>query len=216
MNKQDGSVDYLCKWESLPYSDATWEDVSLVQRKWNEKIVEFDNREGSKKTPSRHCKVLRNRPRFHHLKEQPEYMGVDRGLLLRDYQMDGLNWLILTWCKDNSVILADEMGLGKTIQTICFLNYLFKAQSLHGPFLCVVPLSTMTAWQREFAIWAPDMNIVTYLGDVQSRELIRQYEWCFDSSQRLKFNAILTTYEILLKDKAFLGKLTDILCYHFN
>lgn len=33
--------------------------------------------------------------------------------------MDGLNWLIHSWCKDNSVILADEMGLGKTIQ-VCF------------------------------------------------------------------------------------------------
>lgn len=30
--------------------------------------------------------------------------------------MDGLNWLIHAWCKENSVILADEMGLGKTIQ----------------------------------------------------------------------------------------------------
>lgn len=37
-------------------------------------------------------------------------------LELRDYQMDGLNWLIHAWCKENSVILADEMGLGKTIQ----------------------------------------------------------------------------------------------------
>lgn len=32
--------------------------------------------------------------------------------------MDGLNWMIHSWCKDNSVILADEMGLGKTIQVI--------------------------------------------------------------------------------------------------
>lgn len=63
----------------------------------------------------------------------------------------------------------------------------------------------MTAWQREFAIWAPDMNIITYLGDVQSREIIRQYEWCFSKNNHLKFNAILTTYEIVLKDKAFLG-----------
>lgn len=44
--------------------------------------------------------------------------------VLRDYQMDGLNWLIHSWCKDNSVILADEMGLGKTIQVI-FLYFLF-------------------------------------------------------------------------------------------
>lgn len=206
--KPDGALDYLCKWESLPYSEATWEDSSLVLRHWPEKIEEFQRREDTNQTPTRHCRVIKYRPKFHQLKEMPEYMGEDRGLKLRDYQMDGLNWLILTWCKENSVILADEMGLGKTIQTICFLNYLFKSQSLYGPFLCVVPLSTMTAWQREFAIWAPEMNVITYLGDVQSREIIRQYEWCFTNTNRLKFNAILTTYEILLKDKAFLGSLS--------
>lgn len=204
--KPDGGIDYFCKWENLPYMDATWEDASLVAKKWSEQVQHFNDRENSKLTPSKHCKVLKYRPKFHHLKSQPEFLGdEDRGLMLRDYQMDGLNWLVLTWCKENSVILADEMGLGKTIQTICFLYTLFKTQSLYGPYLCVVPLSTMTAWQREFALWAPEMNIVTYLGDVQSREIIRQYEWCFESSKRLKFNAILTTYEILLKDKAFLG-----------
>jgi chromodomain-helicase-DNA-binding protein 1 len=87
--------------------------------------------------------------------------------------MDGLNWLIHSWSKENSVILADEMGLGKTIQTICFLYYLFNTHQLHGPFLCVVPLSTMTSWQREFAQWAPELNFVTYLGDVQSRDTVR-------------------------------------------
>lgn len=206
VEKPEGGIDYLCKWESLPYADSTWEDASLIVKKWERKVEEFREREDSRRTPSKHCKAIRSRPKFHHLKAQPDYLGVDRGLKLRDYQMDGLNWLILTWCKENSVILADEMGLGKTIQTICFLYYLFKAQQLYGPFLCVVPLSTMTAWQREFAIWAPEMNVVTYLGDVASREIIRQYEWCF-SNQKLKFNAILTTYEILLKDKTFLGSI---------
>lgn len=33
---------------------------------------------------------------------------------------------------------------------------------------------------------------------------IRQFEWSFATSKRLKFNAILTTYEILLKDRQFL------------
>lgn len=33
---------------------------------------------------------------------------------------------------------------------------------------------------------------------------IREYEWCH-ANKRLKFNSILTTYEILLKDKHFLG-----------
>lgn len=113
--KPDGALDYLCKWESLPYSEATWEDSSLVLRHWPLKIEEFHRREDSTHTPSRHCRVIKYRPKFQQLKKQPEYMGEDKGLKLRDYQMDGLNWLILTWCKENSVILADEMGLGKVI-----------------------------------------------------------------------------------------------------
>lgn len=72
----------------------------------------------------------------------------------------------------NSVILADEMGLGKTIQTISFLSYLFHQHQLYGPFLLVVPLSTLTSWQREFDTWAPDMNVVVYLGDVMSRKTV--------------------------------------------
>jgi len=33
---------------------------------------------------------------------------------LRDYQIDGVNWLSSCWYKRHSCILADEMGLGKT------------------------------------------------------------------------------------------------------
>lgn len=64
------------------------------------------------------------------------------------------------------------MGLGKTIQTISFLSYLFHQHQLYGPFLLVVPLSTLTSWQREFETWAPDMNVVVYLGDVMSRKTV--------------------------------------------
>lgn len=80
--------------------------------------------------------------------------------------------LLLMLSRCNSVILADEMGLGKTIQTISFLSYLFHQHQLYGPFLLVVPLSTLTSWQREFSTWAPDMNVVVYLGDVLSRKTV--------------------------------------------
>ncbi|XP_046453090.1 chromodomain-helicase-DNA-binding protein 1-like isoform X2 [Daphnia pulex] len=197
--------DYLIKWESLPYSDATWEDGALIVKKYQIKIREFREREDSKRTPSKLCRALKFRPKFTPLKEQPDFIGGDPTCTLRDYQLNGLNWMVHAWCKENSVILADEMGLGKTIQTISFLNYLFHAQQLYGPFLVVVPLSTMAAWQKEFAQWAPNINVVTYIGDMTSRDLLRQYEWCHPGNKRLKFNALLTTYEILLKDKSFLG-----------
>lgn len=80
--------------------------------------------------------------------------------------------------RGNSCILADEMGLGKTIQTISFLNYLFHEHQLYGPFLLVVPLSTLTSWQREIHLWAPQMNVVVYLGDISSRNMVNRTVLC--------------------------------------
>ena len=37
---------------------------------------------------------------------------------MRDYQIEGLNWLISLYDRGINGILADEMGLGKTLQTI--------------------------------------------------------------------------------------------------
>uniref|UniRef100_A0A146M4E0 Chromodomain-helicase-DNA-binding protein 1 n=1 Tax=Lygus hesperus TaxID=30085 RepID=A0A146M4E0_LYGHE len=206
--KTDGQLEYFIKWESLPYSEATWEDASLIEKRWSKKIREFRDREESKRTPSKMCRAIKTRPKFAKIDEQPAYMGGDQVLVLRDYQISGLNWLVHSWCKENSVILADEMGLGKTIQTICSLYYLFHTYQMYGPFLIVVPLSTMTSWQREFSLWAPEMNVVTYIGDVTSRNIIRNFEWTYAGSKRLKFNSVLTTYEIVLKDKAFLGTMS--------
>ncbi|CAH2274323.1 chromodomain-helicase-DNA-binding 2 isoform X1 [Pelobates cultripes] len=198
--------EYLCKWMGLPYADCSWEDGALISKKFQHCIDSFSSRNNSKTTPAKDYKVLRQRPRFVTLKKQPAHIGGE-GLELRDYQLEGLNWLAHSWCKYNSVILADEMGLGKTIQTISFLSYLFHQHLLYGPFLLVVPLSTLTSWQREFEIWAPDINVVVYIGDMGSRNTIREYEWVHQQSKKMKFNALLTTYEILLKDKAVLSSI---------
>uniref|UniRef100_A0A8B9P3X0 Chromodomain helicase DNA binding protein 1 n=1 Tax=Apteryx owenii TaxID=8824 RepID=A0A8B9P3X0_APTOW len=202
-----GYPDYYCKWQGLPYSECSWEDGALIAKKFQARIDEYFSRNQSKTTPFKDCKVLKQRPRFVALKKQPSYIGGHESLELRDYQLNGLNWLAHSWCKGNSCILADEMGLGKTIQTISFLNYLFHEHQLYGPFLLVVPLSTLTSWQREIQTWAPQMNAVVYLGDITSRNMIRTHEWMHPQTKRLKFNILLTTYEILLKDKSFLGGL---------
>ncbi|XP_039944823.1 chromodomain-helicase-DNA-binding protein 1-like isoform X5 [Hirundo rustica] len=202
-----GYPDYYCKWQGLPYSECSWEDGALIAKKFQTCIDEYFSRNQSKTTPFKDCKILKQRPRFVALKKQPSYIGGHEGLELRDYQLNGLNWLAHSWCKGNSCILADEMGLGKTIQTISFLNYLFHEHQLYGPFLLVVPLSTLTSWQREIQTWAPQMNAVVYLGDITSRNMIRTHEWIHPQTKRLKFNILLTTYEILLKDKSFLGGL---------
>ena len=41
------------------------------------------------------------------MERQPEYLK--GGGRLRDYQLDGLNWMIYSWSQDNNCILADEV-----------------------------------------------------------------------------------------------------------
>ena len=73
---------------------------------------------------------------------------------------------------------------------------------LKGPMLVVVPLSTMAAWQKEFATWAPSMNMVCYNGNQASRDTIKQFELESEGGE-LTFNVLLTSYEMVCKDKDY-------------
>ena len=68
----------------------------------------------------------------------------------------------------------------------------------------IVPLSTIAAWQSQFQTWAPDLNVITYIGTASAREVIRRYEFG-PSSKKLKLNVLLTTYELTLRDAKELG-----------
>jgi chromodomain-helicase-DNA-binding protein 1 len=95
-------ADYLCKWQGLPYSDCTWEDGELVRKRFTDLVSEFEKRQQAQTYPPVSVKtqrVVRIRPRFVALKEKPAYLGADLSLELRDYQLDGLNWLANSWCK---------------------------------------------------------------------------------------------------------------------
>lgn len=73
------------------------------------------------------------------------------------------------------------MGLGKTIQSITFLSEIFL-MGIHGPFLIIAPLSTITNWEREFRTWT-EMNAIVYHGSQISRQMIQQYEMVYRDSQ---------------------------------
>jgi chromodomain-helicase-DNA-binding protein 1 len=85
------------------------------------------------------------------------------------------------------------------VQTVSFLSYLFHQLHQYGPFLVIVPLSTIAAWQWQFQTWAPDINVITYIGTASAREIIRKFEFG-PSNKKLKLNVLLTTYELTLRD----------------
>ena len=65
-------------------------------------------------------------------------------------------------------------------QTITFLYSLYREGHCRGPFLISVPLSTLINWEREFELWAPQFYVVSYVGDRDSRIVIREHELSFE------------------------------------
>merc|ERR1719266_2654907 len=98
-------------------------------------------------------------------------------------------------------ILADEMGLGKTIQTIALVTYLMEKKRNMGPYLIIVPLSTLSNWMLEFDKWAPSVVALAYKGSPQGRKGVQA------QVKSGRFNAVVTTYEYVIKDKAILSKI---------
>lgn len=65
----------------------------------------------------------------------------------------------------------------------CWSDFLSPPQGhSKGPFLVSAPLSTIINWEREFEMWAPDMYVVTYVGDKDSRAVIRENEFSFEDN----------------------------------
>ena len=79
---------------------------------------------------------------------------------MKDYQVVDLQWLVSLYNNKLNGILADEMGLGKTVQTIALIAYLMEFKDNRGPYLFIVPLSTISNWVVKFRCWCPAVILV--------------------------------------------------------
>ncbi|KAI9460194.1 SNF2 family N-terminal domain-containing protein [Lactarius psammicola] len=123
------------------------------------------------------------------------------GGTLKEYQLKGLQWMVSLYNNRLNGILADEMGLGKTIQTISLVSFLIEVKKQRGPYLVIVPLSTMTNWSGEFAKWAPAVKTIAYKGNPMQRRALQ-------GDLRVgQFQVLLTTYEYIIKDRPVLSKM---------
>ena len=113
-------------------------------------------------------------------------------------------------------------GLGKTIQSVAFLHQLHELETtqVRGPFIVVAPLSLIGQWQSESHTWAPDLNVVFYHGSADARAFLVEQEFYytdqfipkatavkFKKKHITKFDMLITTYEVVLKDIDVLSKI---------
>lgn len=77
-------------------------------------------------------------------------------------------------------------------------------EKIKKPYLVVVPLSTVGHWQREFAGWTDMVCCVYHDRQRVWRDVLREYEWYYKdrphTSDFLKFDVIVTTYDTLIGD----------------
>lgn len=150
--------------------------------------------------------IIANNKRYyttaHTIEETTEQPQMLVGGKLKSYQLVGLQWLVSLYNNKLNGILADEMGLGKTIQTISLITYLMERKNNNGPFLVVVPLSTLSNWAMEFTRWAPSVAVVIYKGKPPTRKAIYKEEVVGGM-----YNVLLTSYEYVMIDKSDLGRI---------
>lgn len=164
--KTEDGVNFLVKWTDLDYDQVTWEPEDSLPE---EMIQKFKK---SNKIPHSSKKPIPPRPSPSEWKPLKKYPESKHGLHVRPYQLEGLNFISNLWYHKRNALLADEMGLGKTLQSSVFLAYLSKKQHINGPFLIVVPLSTISHWERETAEWT-DLKTLSFYGIKERRNLIK-------------------------------------------
>lgn len=111
---------------------------------------------------------------------------------LRDYQLEGFNWLarLVHWGVGGC--LADDMGLGKTIQSLAIMLEL----ATDGPSLVIAPTSVSTNWESEVNRFAPTLNIRS-LGGKDRKKIIQKLG---------KFDILITTYTLLQQENELLSQ----------
>ena len=95
---------------------------------------------------------------------------------LRDYQVEGFEWLARLAHWGVGACLADDMGLGKTLQALA----LILSRAPQGPTLVVAPTSVCMNWISEAARFAPTLNVKLFgpgdraamMGELQPFDLV--------------------------------------------
>ncbi|MEB3338761.1 MAG: DEAD/DEAH box helicase, partial [Leptolyngbyaceae bacterium] len=75
---------------------------------------------------------------------------------LRDYQIEGFQWLARLAHWGVGACLADDMGLGKTLQALTVI----LTRAPQGPTLIVAPTSVCMNWMSEAQRFAPTLQVI--------------------------------------------------------
>ena len=199
-------LEFLCKWEGVGYASCTWEVLDAeAYPQDTDAAAAFFARQRRLQQPLPRAVAPRH-AQFAPLLTK-DTIPLENGMELRDYQVEGVNWLLNHWEYERSSLLADEMGLGKTLQAVAFLATLSKLRKQPGPYLVVAPLSTLVQWRHETERWT-ELTPVVLHGVEEDRRFIKERELHRrgDRRSRPSFDVLITSYEMLMAEANFLAR----------
>ncbi|KAI8569193.1 hypothetical protein RHMOL_Rhmol02G0259700 [Rhododendron molle] len=127
----DDEKEYLVKWKELSYDECYWEFESDISS-FQQEIERFYKIQSRRRKQSSSKQKSNTRDATESKKKQKEFQHFEHS--------------------------PGFLSGGKTIQSIAFLASLFEDSLC--PHIVVAPLSTLRNWEREFALWAPQMNVI--------------------------------------------------------
>gem|GEM_PF-5061267 len=119
----------------------------------------------------------------------------DFGTKLRDFQLEGVQWIMSLNELGLGGLLADDMGLGKTVQSVALLHCSKKASH---PHLIVVPTSLVHNWSSEIQRFSKNLTVVSFEGGSKG---LYESEWEDNAP-----DVCLVTYGLLVQHEEFFLK----------
>lgn len=117
--------------------------------------------------------------------------GLNSEIQLRDYQKQGLEWMLRLSAYQLGGILADDMGLGKTIQAASYLLKKIAEIPTTKPALVIMPSSLIFNWKYELQRISPMFRLYIHSGPGRVKDLFQIQGYA---------NVILVSYQILVRD----------------
>ncbi len=112
--------------------------------------------------------------------------------ILRDYQKEGVQFMLDLRTMKLGGLLADDMGLGKTLQVIAHIESIEKREK---PILIITPSSLILNWESEFDKFQSTVDVRTIHGNKETRrEMIETIK------NNMTDNVVITSYDYLKRD----------------
>lgn len=226
---------FLIKWCNRPYTESTYEferDLIMNDIEYKDPVKAFMRRKEKPTKTERRSYLKKGEAEYKRLyeffgdksklseshrekdvekyKHQLQEIEYKNGGQLRDYQAEGVAWIMANFVNQRSCILADEMGLGKVSRKHFLLLMCIRICKMLTLFCCVTVVHFQQTLQTAASaallantlnrggpilIVAPlstlthwyrefsrwtDLNAIVYHGVAEDRQLIREYEFVYE------------------------------------